>query len=138
MKKINLPLIFFLISSCATKPQSTPCTEATEVVKISKAQAKKIEGKVSQFLSDARITQEHTSDGQASIWRFTNMPSDSVYYKVGLREGDGIYKTNLGPQTNSINLISDLSGIPSGTTNCLYVLGKDKTERVIQIELEDK
>ncbi|MBA2406282.1 MAG: hypothetical protein H0V66_16010, partial [Bdellovibrionales bacterium] len=67
-----------------------------------------------------------------------NMPTDSVYYLIGLREGDIITKTNLGAQTSSINLISDLTGIPSGTTNCLYVKSKDNSEHVIKVQVDKK
>lgn len=139
MKKLFFAsLTIFILSACASKPISTPCTDVTETVTLSYSEARKIEGKVSQFLTDAQIVQEHTDEGTNSLWRFTNMPSDSIYYKIGLKEGDGIYKTNLGMQTNSINLISDLAGIPSGTTNCLYVQAKNKSERVIKILLDDK
>jgi hypothetical protein len=137
--KRNIYFILILsITSCSSRPKSVPCTDATEDVRLTKSEATKMEGKVSQFLSDAKITQEHTEDGRVSLWRFTNMPSDSLYHQIGLREGDGIYKTNLGEQTNSINLISDLSGIPTGTTNCLYVRARDKSERVIRIQLDEK
>ena len=54
------------------------------------------------------------------------------------REGDSIYKTNLGSHTNFMNLVSDLSGIPSGTTNCLYIKAKDNTERVVKVLVEKK
>lgn len=138
MIKIFYVLLIFSISSCANRPNSKICTDATEDVRLTKSEVKKIEGKISQFLSDAKITQEHTEDGRTSLWRFTNMPSDSLYHQIGLREGDGIYKTNLGEQTNSINLISDFSGIPSGTTNCLYVRARDKSERIIRIHLDEK
>ena len=139
MRIIIFPLIIIIfLSSCAARPKSMPCTDATDNIRLSKSDAKKIEGKVSQFLSDAKISQEHMNDGKSSLWRFTNMPTDSIYYQIGLREGDGIYKTNLGPQKNSINLISDLFGIPSGTTNCLYVQAKDKSERIIKIQLDEK
>lgn len=138
MKRNIYILLILSITSCATRPKSRPCTDATEDVRLTKLEAKKIEGKVSQFLSDAKITPEHTEDGKVSLWRFTNMPTDSLYHQIGLREGDGIYKTNLGEQTNSINLISDLSGIPTGTTNCLYVRARDKSERIIRIHLDEK
>lgn len=137
--KINIYIILVLsITACTTRPKSRPCTDSTENVRLSKSEAKKMEEKVSQFLSDAKITQELTEDGKVSLWRFTNMPNDSLYHLIGLKEGDGIYKTNLGEQTNSINLMSDLSGIPEGTTNCLYVRARDKTERVILIQLDEK
>lgn len=126
-------IALLLISSCSTKPVPSICTDATVTVNLPKAEAVKIEGNVSRFLTDAKIIQEHTDEGKNSLWRFSNMPEDSVYYLIGLREGDAIYKTNLGMQTSGINLISDLSGIPSGTTNCLYVKAKDNSDRVIKI-----
>lgn len=138
MRNLSFIILLFFITSCSTRPKSKPCIDATENVTLTKSEATKMEGKVSQFLSDAKITQEHTEDGKVSLWRFTNMPTDSLYHQIGLREGDGIYKTNLGEQTNSINLISDLSGIPTGTTNCLYVRARDKSERVIRIQLDEK
>lgn len=136
--KISLILLAFLISACASKPKSTPCTEATSTVVLKKADAEKIQGKVSQFLTDARITQELNEKGDKTLWRFTNMPDDSVYYLVGIREGDALTKTNLGEQSSTINLISDLSGIASGTTNCLYINTKENKNHVIKVDLEKK
>jgi hypothetical protein len=130
--------LFIFISSCASKPPASVCSEATTTVNIPKTEADKIRGNVSRFLTDAKIIQEHTDEGKNSLWRFTNMPPDSVYYLIGLREGDAIYKTNLGLQTSGINLISDLSGIPSGTTNCLYVKSKNNTDSVIKILVDKK
>lgn len=136
--KIFLPMILLFAVACASKPHPPICPEATTSVVLSKAEATKIQGNVSQFLTDAQITQEHNQEGAGSVWRFTNMPSDSVYYHLGLRDGDAITKTNLGAQTSSINLISDLSGLANGTTNCLYVEGSDKSLRVIKVMLEKK
>lgn len=130
--------LLLLMSSCASKPFTSICSDATVTVNIPKAEAEKIRGNVARFLTDAKIIQEHTDEGKNSLWRFTNMPPDSVYYLIGLREGDAIYKTNLGLQTSGINLISDLSGIPSGTTNCLYVKSKTNTESVIKILVDKK
>jgi hypothetical protein len=130
--------LLFLISSCASKPVPSICPDATVTVNLPKVEAEKIRGNVARFLTDAKIIQEHTDEGENSLWRFTNMPPDSVYYLIGLREGDAIYKTNLGLQTSGINLISDLSGIPSGTTNCLYVKSKNNTESVIKILVDKK
>lgn len=138
MRLILLLSISLILFSCASKPLAPICPEGQVTVTIPKAEAEKIRGNVSQFLTDAQITQEHAEEGKNSLWRFTNMPSDSVYYMIGLREGDAIYKTNLGTQTSSINLISDLSGIASGTTNCLYVVAQDKTERVIKVLVDNK
>lgn len=138
MKLILFLSPLFIFFSCASKPPPIVCPDASVTVTIPRTEANKIHGHVSQFLTDAKITQEHGDEGQNSVWRFTNMPDDSVYYLIGLREGDAIYKTNLGPQTSSINLISDLSGIPSGTTNCLYVRSKDNSEHIIKIVVEKK
>ena len=140
MMKLFLFLVpSFLFYSCASRPLPSVCPDASVTVTIPKSEANKIHGHVSQFLTDAKITQLKNEDGtESSVWRFTNMPEDSIYYLIGLREGDAIYKTNLGPQTNSINLISDLSGIPSGTTNCLYVRSKDSSEHVIKIVVEKR
>lgn len=135
--KLFLILISLLVFSCASRPDLPVCPEATETVTLAKADAAKIQGKVSQFLTDAQITQQHDEDG-GSFWRFTNMPSDSIYYQIGLREGDAILKTNLGPQSSSMNLLSDLAGIPSGTTNCLFVRSKENTDRVIKIQVDKK
>lgn len=135
--KLFLILISLLFFSCASRPDLPICPEATETVTLSKADAAKIHGKVSQFLTDAQITQQHDEVG-GSFWRFTNMPSDSIYYQIGLREGDAILKTNLGPQSTSMNLLSDLAGIPSGTTNCLHVRSKENTDRIIKILVEKK
>lgn len=131
-----LPLLFTL--SCASQPKAPACTEATTEVTLKKSEADKIKGNVTPFLTDAQITQEYINDGAESIWRFNNMPEDSIYHEIGLRTGDAISKTNLGPQTTVFNLISDLSGIPNGTTNCLWVQDKDKNLRVIKILLEKK
>lgn len=136
--KFSLVLLSFILISCASKPQAPVCPEATETVTLPRKEADKILGNVGPFLTDAQITQEHGNEGASSVWRFTNMPSDSVYYLVGLREGDAIWKTNLGEQKSSINLISDLAGIPSGTTNCLYVRDMEKKERVIKVLVEKK
>jgi uncharacterized protein (DUF2164 family) len=135
--------IFLLISlsaliSCASKPQAPICPEATTEVTLKKSEVVKIQGNVSQFLTDAQITQEHNQESAESIWRFTNMPADSVYYQLGLRDGDAVTKTNLGVQSSSINLISDLSGLATGTTNCLWVMDKDKHQRVIKVSVEKK
>jgi len=138
MKLIILFSLFFVLFSCASKPLAPICPNATESVIIPKVEALKIQGNVSQFLTDAQITQEHGKEGESSVWRFTNMPRDSVYYFIGLRDGDAIYQTNLGPQTSSINLISDLSGISSGTTNCLYVRSKENLDRVIKVVVDKK
>lgn len=129
-----LPLLFAI--SCASKPPAPPCTEATTEATLKKTEAEKIKGNVTPFLTDAQITQEHVEGGELSIWRFNNMPSDSIYHEIGLRTGDAISKTNLGPQTTVFNLISDLSGISNGTTNCLWVQDKDKNLRVIKVVLE--
>lgn len=134
--KTSFFLIVLLLSACATRPESTPCSDATSTVSLKKADAEKIQGKVSQFLTDARITQELDEKGNKTHWRFTNMPDDSVYYLVGIREGDALTKTNLGEQTSTINLISDLSGIASGTTNCLYLNTKENKNHVIKVVLE--
>ena len=131
-------LLSLLLTSCATKPGPAVCPDASETVSITKEVADKILGKVGPFMTDAQITQEHGEAGATSIWRFTNMPSDSVYYRIGLREGDAIWKTNQGVQKTSINLISHLAGIPSATTNCLYVRDRHQAERVIKIKLEEK
>ena len=135
--KLILILISLFAFSCASRPDLPICPEATETVTLSKTDAAKIQGKVSQFLTDAQITQQHDERG-ASFWRFSNMPSDSIYYQIGLREGDAILKTNLGPQSSSMNLLSDLAGIPSGTTNCLHVRSKENSVRVIKIQVEKK
>ena len=135
--KLFLILISLFAFSCASRPDLPICPEATETVTLSNADAAKIQGKVSQFLTDAQITQQHDEVG-GSFWRFTNMPSDSIYYQIGLREGDAILKTNLGPQSTSMNLLSDLAGIPSGTTNCLHVRSKENTDRIIKILVEKK
>lgn len=137
MKLIYLLSLVFLCS-CASAPKAPVCPEASTEIKLTRAEADKIQGNVSQFLTDAQITQEHNEEGAGSIWRFTNMPTDSIYYKIGLREHDAVYQTNLGTQTSSINLISDLSGIASGTTNCLWVMDKDRNVRVIKVTLEKK
>lgn len=130
-----IPLILLIFSfSCSTKPRPSDCKGATETVKLTEAQKKRIQGNVSQFLSDAEITQETIDEGKRSIWRFRNMPRDSVYYLLGLREGDAVYKTNLGEQKSSITLISDLSGIATGTTDCLYVKTKDDAVKIIKIQ----
>ena len=131
-------LLSFLFSSCASKPQQPVCPEASVTVSIPKSEADKIQGNVTPFLTDAMITEEYSQITQSSSWRFSKMATDSVYYLIGLREGDSIYKTNLGPQSNFMNLVSDLSGIPSGTTNCLYIRAKDNTERVVKILVEKK
>ena len=136
--KLIFILILSLLFSCASRPRPPDCPDATETVTIPKEEAAKIQGNVSQFLTDARIRQVFDSENKTSVWRFSHMPENSVYYLIGLRDGDSIYQTNLGPQTSSINLISDLSGIPSGTTNCLYVKSADNTERIIKILLEKK
>ncbi len=136
MRLILFLFPFLLLFSCASKVPPNFCPEATVTVTIPKKQANKIFGHVSQFLTDAKIAFESGSEGQEGIWRFTNMPTDSIYYMIGLREGDAIVKTNLGNQSSSINLISDLSGIPSGTTNCLYVKSKANTEHVIKILMD--
>jgi len=135
--KLFLIPIFLLVFSCSSRPTLPICPEATETVTLSKVDAAKIQGKVSQFLTDAQITQLHDEEG-GSFWRFSNMPSDSIYYQIGLREGDSILKTNLGPQSSSMNLLSDLAGIPSGTTNCLHVRSKENKDRVIKIKIEKK
>lgn len=135
-------LILFLfplfVFSCASKAPPHFCPDATVTVTIPRKESNKIFGHVSQFLTDAKITFEPGSEGQDGIWRFTNMPTDSIYYLIGLREGDAIIKTNLGNQSSSINLISDLSGIPSGTTNCLYVRSKLNSDHVIKIVVDKK
>ena len=130
------PLLFAI--SCASKPKAPVCKEATIEVTLKKSEADKIQGSVTPFLSDAQITQEHIDEGEASIWRFSNMPADSIYHEIGLRSGDAIVKTNLGVHTTVFNLISDLSGIPSGTTNCLWVQDKDKNVRVIKVIVAKK
>jgi hypothetical protein len=136
--KIFLMLSLLVAISCASKPKAPVCMEATTEVTLKKSEADKIQGNVTPFLSDAQITQEQNEDGASSIFRFSNMPEDSIYHGIGLRSGDAILKTNLGPQTTVFNLISDLSGIPGGTTNCLWVQDKDKNVRVIKIILEKK
>lgn len=136
--KISLLITLFALISCASKPQKINCPEAATQITLKKSEAKKIQGNVSQFLTDAQITQEHNKEGDGSIWRFTHMPSDSIYHQIGLREGDAVTKTNLGVQNSSINLISDLSGIATGTTNCLWVKDKQNTERVIKVLVEKK
>ena len=139
MKLFLLLVSSFLFYSCSSTPLGQVCPDASVTVTIPKSKANKIHGHVSQFLTDAKITQVGIEDGtESSVWRFTNMPEDSIYYLIGLREGDAIYKTNLGAQTSSISLISDLSGIPSGTTNCLYVRSKDNSEHVIKIVVEKR
>ena len=136
--KFSFLLLSLFLVSCASKPEAPICPDATETVVLPKKETDKILGNVGPFMTDAQITQEHGNEGASSVWRFTNMPSDSVYYLIGLREGDAIWKTNLGEQKSSINLISDLAGIPSGTTNCLYVRDEKQAERVIRIKLENK
>ena len=136
--KIFLILPLIIAVSCASKPKAPVCVEATTEVTLKKSHADEIQGNVTPFLSDAQITQEHINEGAGSIWRFSNMPTDSIYHEIGLRSGDAIIKTNLGPQTTVFNLISDLSGIPSGTTNCLWVMDKEKNTRVIKILVENK
>lgn len=136
--KIFLSAVLLFAVSCASKPLPPVCPDATSTVKLKKSDADKIQGNVSQFLTDAQITQEHNQEGAGSVWRFTNMPSDSVYYRLGLRDGDAITKTNLGPQTSSINLISDLSGLATGTTNCLFVTSRDNSTQIIKVLVERK
>jgi len=121
--------------SCAHPPKSEECKNPTQEVTLTKAQAEKIQGKVTQFLSDAKVTGEPVGEGSL-MWRFTNMPNDSIYHTIGLREGDAVYKTNLGEQKSSLNLISDLSGIATGTTDCLYVKTKTNTDKIIHITTE--
>lgn len=128
--------LLLILASCASKPKLSLCPEVTEIVELRKKEVSQIQGNVSRFLSDAQITQEHSTDGKSSLWRFKNLPRDSVYYLLGLREGDAITKTNLGEHNSSTDLISDFSGIPSGTTNCLYVLSKHNSMRVIKIKLK--
>jgi hypothetical protein len=136
MKLIIILLNLFCFFSCASKPTAPVCPEATEHIVLSQKNASRIQGNVSQFLSDAKIREEHDQETGKSIWRFSNMPEDSVYYVIGLREGDAIYQTNLGSQSSSLNLISDLSGIASGTTNCLYLQSMNNSLRVIHIKVE--
>jgi len=134
-------LLLFCLSgffSCASKPLDPVCPDATEHIVLSPKEASLIQGNVSQFLTDAKIREEHDQENGKSIWRFSNMPTDSVYFLIGLREGDAIYQTNLGPQSSSLNLISDLSGIASGTTNCLYVRSKNHSLRVIHVDVPRK
>lgn len=136
--KFSLLVLTFILMACASKPEAPACSDATQTVFLPRKEADKILGNVGPFLTDAQITQEHGEEGASSVWRFSNMPSDSVYFLMGLREGDAIWKTNLGEQKSSINLISDLAGIPSGTTNCLFVRDQDNNERVIKILVEKK
>lgn len=136
--KISLLITLVFLTACASKPKAPVCPEATTEISLTHSDAKKIQGNVSQFLTDAEIKPEHDQASATTIWRFHNMPSDSIYYKIGLREGDALTKTNLGPQSSSINLISDLSGLATGTTNCLWISDKDKNERVIKVVLEKK
>ena len=136
--RLFLALTLFFLFSCSSAPKDPICPESSSSVLLTKHQADKIQGNVSQFLTDAEIKQEHNQQDGISLWRFSNMPSDSIYYHIGLREDDAIYKTNLGVQTSSINLISDLSGIASGTTNCLWVMDKDHRMRVIKLLVEKK
>ena len=138
MRLITLLFIPFYFFSCASKPIVPVCSQATEHIMLSQKQADLIQGNVSKFLSDAKIREEHSQESGKSLWRFSNMPEDSIYYVIGLREGDAIYQTNLGAQTSSLNLISDLSGVASGTTNCLYVQSRENSLRVIQIKIEKK
>ena len=138
MRLITLLFIIFCFVSCASKPIMPICSEATEHIMLSQKQADLIQGNVSQFLSDAKIREEHDQESGKSLWRFSNMPEDSIYYVIGLREGDAIYQTNLGSQSSSLNLISDLSGIASGTTNCLYVQSRDHSKRVIHVKVDKK
>ncbi len=138
MKPFTALFILSFFISCASKPMQPICPEATDYIVLTQKQADLIQGNVSHFLSDAKIREEHSQESGKSIWRFSNMPEDSIYYLIGLREGDAIYQTNLGPQTSSLNLISDLSGISSGTTNCLYVQSKVHSNRVIHIKVEAK
>jgi hypothetical protein len=133
---LMLPVLFAI--SCASKPLAPACLGATTEVTLKKSDADKIQGNVTPFLSDAQITQEHIDEGEGSIWRFSNMPADSIYHEIGLRSGDAIMKTNLGVHTTVFNLISDLSGIPSGTTNCLWVQDKEKNVRVIKVIVAKK
>lgn len=124
--------------SCAQTPKSEECKNPTQKVTLTKEQAKKIQGKVSQFLSDAKVTGEPSQSGESIVWRFSNMPDDSIYHTIGLREGDAVYKTNLGEQKSSLNLISDLSGIASGTTDCLYVKTKENTDKIIHVTVDER
>ena len=138
MKIFLLLFCFFCFFACASKPLDPVCPNATEHIVLSQKEASLIQGNVSQFLSDAKIREEHDQESGKSMWRFSNMPTDSVYFVIGLREGDAIYQTNLGPQSSSLNLISDLSGIASGTTNCLYVKSKSHSLRVIHVDVGKK
>ena len=138
MKLFSLLFILCCFISCASKSVKPVCLNPTEHIVLSQRQAGLIQGNVSKFLSDAKIREEHSQESGKSLWRFSNMPEDSIYYVIGLREGDAIYQTNLGAQTSSLNLISDLSGVASGTTNCLYVQSRDNSLRVIQIKIEKK
>ena len=135
---MKLVVLLSFMLSCAHAPKSEECKNPTQEVKLTKSQAEKIQGKVSQFLSDAKVTGEPLGEENKFIWRFTNMPEDSVYHEIGLRNGDGVYRTNLGEQKSSLNLISDLSGIASGTTDCLYVKTKENVEKIIHIQLEPR
>ena len=128
--------VFIVLFSCATRRLPPACPEATETTTLSKKAAASIQGKVSSFLTDAQISPERSRDSELTLWRFKNMPEDSVYYTMGLREGDAITKTNLGEQKSLMNLISDLSGVATGVTNCLYVTAKDQSQRVIRVELK--
>ena len=136
MKLFSLLLVLCCFISCASKPVQPVCADATENIVLSQKQAGLIQGNVSKFLSDAKIREEHSQESGKSLWRFSNMPEDSIYYVIGLREGDAIYQTNLGLQTSSLNLISDLSGISLGTTNCLYVQSRDNSRKVIHIKVQ--
>lgn len=136
--KIFLLITLVFLTACSSKSKVSICSEATTTVSLTHSDAKKIQGNVSQFLTDAEIKPEHDQSSATTIWRFHNMPSDSIYYKIGLRDGDAVTQTNLGPQSSSINLISDLSGLATGTTNCLWVTDKDQNQRVIKVMLEKK
>jgi hypothetical protein len=138
MKTFFLLCCLSCLFSCASKPLDPVCPNATEHIVLSPKDASLIQGNVSQFLSDAKIREEHDQESGKSIWRFSNMPPDSVYFLIGLREGDAIFQTNLGLQSSSLNLISDLSGIASGTTNCLYVRSMDNSLRVIHVDVGRK
>ena len=138
MKTLLLLFCLSCFFACASKPLDPVCPDATEHIVLSQKEASLIQGNVSQFLSDAKIREEHDQESGKSMWRFSNMPTDSVYFVMGLREGDAIYQTNLGPQSSSLNLISDLSGIASGTTNCLYVKSKSHSLRVIHVDVGKK
>lgn len=130
-------LLFLLILfSCATPPKPVVCPDATVWVALSKDQLKRGKGNVLPFMTDATIKSETDEEG-LTIWRLSNMPSDSIYYHLGLREGDGVYKTNLGEETNPMEFISQLASIPSGKVNCLYVRPKEGSSLVIKLMLPE-